>query len=1603
MPKTIHDILEYFREEAKNNRDLGDRFERLIVAYLEKDPFYADKYEKVWLWTEWPLRANKPDTGIDIVAQERATGDYHAIQCKFFDPERQLQKADIDSFFTASGREPFKHRIIVSTTDKWSVHAEHALTNQQIPVSRLRVQDLDESPIDWSGFKPTRPQDLKLKAKKELRKHQDEALAHVLAGLNKADRGKLIMACGTGKTFTSLKIAEASVPDGGNVLFLVPSISLLSQTLLEWSAEAQRPISSFAVCSDSKVGKKNDEEDISIHDLAFPAHTKPSLLVKQLNGIKAARKKNISVIFSTYQSIGVVAEAQKHGVPEFDLVICDEAHRTTGVEQDSKDFSNFIAIHKPNFIKAKKRLYMTATPRIYDDASKGKAKEAEIEIFSMDDVSIYGEELHRLDFSEAVRRGLLSDYKVMVLAVDEKYVNKAFQRQLADENNELALDDLVKIVGCYNGLKKRMIKTAGDGGDSVDPAPMRRAVAFSRSIRDSKKLTELFATVIKDYQSETIPEGKEESKTEFLRCEVDHVDGTFNALVRNERLQWLKEDTTKEGNICRILSNVRCLSEGVDVPALDAVMFLNPRNSVVDVVQSVGRVMRKAAGKQYGYIILPIGVPADIPPEEALSDNQKYKVVWQVLQALRAHDDRFNAIINQIDLNTDRTDKIQIIGIGGDEQKSLGKGDGSGATQSEFSFPLEDWENAIFAKIVVKCGNRRYWESWAQDVAKIAERHVLRITALLESVDSTYRNEFDSFLDELRKTLNPSISESDAIEMLSQHLITKPVFDALFEGYEFTKHNPVSKTMQHMLDLIEGQSLEKETVSLDKFYESVKERARGIDNPQGKQKLIVELYDKFFRAAFPRMAERLGIVYTPVEVADFILNSANDALLSEFGVGITDKNVHILDAFTGTGTFIVRLLQSEIIKDKDLLRKFQDELHANEIVLLAYYIAAINIEEAFYGRMKQGYQPFEGIVLTDTFQMSENTSTLAEKLFPENNQRSERQRKKEIRVIVGNPPYSVGQNSANDANQNIKYPRLDDRIRTTYAANSMSTNKNSLYNSYIRAIRWASDRIGSSGIICYISPASLIDGNAMNGIRQCLTEEFTSIYCFNLRGNANTSGEDRRKEKGNVFGGGTKTPVAITLLIKNPKKAGKCTISYFEIGDYLSREQKLGIIQEFRSTKGIPWRLITPNTSHDWINQRDEAFGGFMPIGEKETKGDVNSNSMFVTYSRGVATSRDAWAYNYSGKSLSQKMKSMIAFFNGQVEHFQKAALAASPNEVDADSVLDNDSKKISWSRGLKNDIIKNRKGAFNSSNIRLAIYRPFTKQFLYFHRQFNDMIYRTPQLFPEPDSKAPVICLTGLGSTKEFSALMLDTLPDLEVISKGQCFPLKTFITPSDTPNELELGDGAGASWRENITGYACREYVTMYKDKNIGKEDIFYYVYGILHSLEYKRRFEADLKKMLPRIPFTSDFWAFSKAGRKLASIHLNYETAMLHPVKEKTSELNLDAEKFYKVEKMRFGKNSKEVDKTTIHYNSRITLSGIPLEAYEYIVNGKSAIEWIMERYQFSVDKDSQIANDPNDWAKEHDEPKYILNLLKRIITVSIETMKVVKSLPALNEKK
>lgn len=1616
----LNKILDKYRKISFSERDKGERFERLMQAYLQTDPKYSTLFKKVWLWNEFPGKNDLggQDTGIDLVGLTY-DGDYWAVQCKCFQEDSIIDKPAVDSFLSTSSREfknenlktiSFSHRLWISTTNKWGTNATEAIQNQNPPVTRLNLYELQEAPVDWEKLDKGITGELSRTPKKELRPHQKLALELAHEHFKISDRGKLIMACGTGKTFNSLRIAENETKGKGLILFLVPSISLLGQSLREWFADAKEPINPICICSDSKVSSKktkNDDSDsFSVVDLALPASTNIKEIINQFRHIKLKKQKGMTVVFSTYQSIEVIAKAQKsllklnEGHEEFDLIICDEAHRTTGVALAEEDSSAFMKVHDNKFIKSKKRLYMTATPRLYNDDSKSKAAQAEATLCSMDDVSLYGEEIYRIGFGEAVERDLLSDYKVLILTLNEKDIPPAVQKMISNRDSEINTDDASKIIGCINALSKQIL---GDAGiiKASDPEPMRRAVAFCQNIAVSKKITSTYNTATDVYIS-SLPTEKKEL---MVSVASKHIDGTMSAPERDELLGWLKSDS-EDANECRVLTNVRCLSEGVDVPSLDAVMFLSAKNSQIDVVQSVGRVMRKSLGKKYGYIIIPVVVPADIEADKALNDNERYKVVWTVLNALRAHDDRFNATVNKIELNKKRPDQILIgrpeysfddsgFPMVAEPQAEYGK---NSTISQQLAMQFEQLQNVVFARMVNKVGDRRYWEQWAKSVAEIAERQGERINGLITK-DGTHKKAFENFLKGLQKNINPAITQHEAVEMLSQHIITKPVFEALFEGYSFVKNNPISVSMQKMLDLLEAQAIEKDNETLEKFYESVKTRASGIDNAEGKQRIIIELYDKFFKTAFPKMVEKLGIVYTPVEVVDFIIHSVNDVLKKEFDRNLSDENIHILDPFTGTGTFITRLLQSGLINKKDLAHKYSTEIHANEIVLLAYYIAAINIENAYHDILDaKEYKAFEGICLTDTFQLGETEEgeKLFTEMFPQNSARVAKQKKAPLRVIMGNPPYSIGQKSANDNAQNQSYPKLDGDIANSYAKDSSAGLNKSLYDAYIKAFRWSTDRLDPKhgGIICFVSNGAWLDGNSTDGFRKCLEKEFSSIYVFNLRGNQRTSGELSRKEGGKIFGSGSRTPIAITLLVKNPTDIkDKAIIHYKDIGDYLSREDKLAIVKKIVSVGNaeMQWKTLSPNDHGDWISQRNDVFDTFIPMAP-EKKFDVQTQTFFTIQSPGILSSRESWVYNYSKYGVESNMKRMIAFYNKQVKTFITEKQNKSKLEVE--DFIDTDPKKISWTRALRNDLNKNLEHSFESTMIVKAILRPYFKQHLFNDRNFIESPGLFKQLFPDNKLINKLICVSGVGANKQNCVYITDQIIDYNAIDAGaKCFPLFYYEQRSkQTPGMFDEDGDSEYIRRDGVSDFILQRAKAMY-GKTVSKEDIFYYVYGFLHSPEYRTMFANDLKKMLPRLPLVEevkDFWKFSKAGRELAELHINYESVPAY----QGVKVNGADKKNFKVEKMRFPKKDQ---KDIILYNSSITIENIPAKAYEYVINGKSAIEWIMERYQISTHKESGITNDPNDWADEVKNPRYILDLLLSVINVSVQTVNIVNGLP------
>ena len=1594
---SFEDFLVQLRDEARSTTDQGTKFELAMAALLPHLPEY--QFDAAWLWKDWPQRRevtdrNAQDVGVDIVARLRDTGEYWAIQCKFYDPSSSINLKELGTFFTASGIEGFSGRLIITTTDKWTGHAESMLKNQQIETKRLRLQDLQHLNIAWNWLRPDKTKIIPAKLKK-LYPLQKDAFDAATAHFVEHDRGRMIMACGTGKTFTSLKIAENITRPDGYVLFIVPSLSLMKQTITEWAWERTRDHRYLAICSDSTVG--NDEDATSSADLTVPVSTNPSRIVSTLTLPDDGKDKShrLNVVFCTYQSLDKLSAAQSAGAPDFDLIICDEAHRTTGVDREGKtggqeSNSNFVKIHNQDFIKGKKRLYMTATPRIYTEAAQQKAEEHNFGVFSMDNEDNYGEEFYRLGFSKAVSADMLSEYKVIVLTIAQDYVANQLSRLSKDVIASLdpATDDAAKIIGCYKALRDQ-------GKEDGTGKMLKRAVSFSNTIKNSKMVVEKFSKVVAELNA---------LEEDGFTCDLEHVDGKQSTLDRAKHLDWLKDDvpSTDDGEVCRILSNARCLTEGVDVPSLDAVLFMNPRRSQVDVIQAVGRVMRKAEGKDYGYVILPIVVPTDMSVEDALDKNEVFGVVWEVLRALRAHDDSLTNSISKLELNTEKPDNISIIGLG------FSRGDGEGESngtktdiQDQLNLVLsEELTNLIHAKIVDKVGDRTYLEQWAKDTANLHDLLVRRIDELRNN-HSDISTVYDDFLAGLKASINDGLTEDDATSMLAQQLITRPIFDALFDGNQFSQNNVVSLGLNGVLEQLNEYGLDKDLKNLEEFYDSVKSRVSGLDNDEARQKVITELYEKFFATAFPKTSESLGIAYTPIELVDFTLKSADDVMQAEFGRSLSDEGVHIIDPFTGTGSFIVRLLNNpDLINDSDLQRKFTSELWANELLLLAYYIASVNIEMAYRGRGGQEYQSFTGISLTDTFELFEKDDVYFPAMLKDNSKRIKAQRAAPIRVVVGNPPWSGGQKSQNDSNANRIYPALDKSIRDSYAERSSASNLNSLYDSYIRAIRWASGRIGDEGIVAFVTNAGWMEGASTDGMRLCLEEEFDAIYLFNLRGNARLSGEAWKKEGDKIFGQFSRAPVVISLFVKNSQKPrDKAKIHYRDIGDYLTIKEKLSIVRDAKSISGFDFKTITPNPEGDWLNLRDPLFQNFVELSNKAVKRGKNSipETIFRSYSNGASTNRDAWAYNFSHDNVANNMEQMISNYNKQCVYLA-AAKQNNPN-ISPEEILDNNSTKIKWSSSLISYAERGREGKFNPKNIRSSLYRPFNMENLYLDPIFTHRPAKMFDYFPTPDAENRLICVTGTGAQTDFSCLMTDTIPNLHTLDTGQTFPRWTY--QKDGTRE------------DNITNHALDRFQTFYKDKSITKDNIFNYVYGILHAPDYCARFSADLRLDLPRIPMAKDFWAFAEAGEFLAEYHLNWPLDNPNGYKQELGVLLDNTAVFtgmipklaYTVKKMSWLKRS---EGTFIKYSNSLSIGPIPENALKYTISGRTPLQWIIDRYQVKTNKESGIINDPNDWiAEQHDEngnPCHdaLIELIKRVTYLSIQTTRIVEGLPKALEE-
>ncbi len=1554
----------------------GSLFEKISKHFL-KEHDSTNEYESIDLWNDWELRGNESDRGIDMVVTTTSK-EYIAVQCKYH--QNNISLNDIATFLTqlqsGVGEVRFKKGIIISTSNL-SSNALKAIeqirsNGMGIDIDEITEEDFIYSQIDWEKLDTTQSE-LPLCDKKKPRSHQVEAINATKEYFSdpKNARGKLIMACGTGKTYTSLKIMEALDPK--ITLFLAPSIALLSQTFREYAQEKSEPFYASIVCSDDKVGqsKNEDNDDIKFSELPI----KPSTRLEDILSVhKKAQKENKRfIIFSTYQSALRIKEVQEAGLGAIDLIICDEAHRTVGAMYSSNerdDKNAFTLCHSDKNIKAKKRLYMTATPKVYSESSKAKAKEKDNVIYSMDDGEIFGEEIYTLNFSKAIALDLLTDYKVIILAVRKENlsgvtnsVNKKISQLEAKGtklDKKLINNEFVcKIVGTHKGLAKQDLivldnenKEDHNLQNQYDTAPSQRAINFCKSIQTSKNIKDSFETIMECYDEEL-----KKKSFKNLKISIDHIDGTMNCKERLEKLEKLNEF---QPNTCKVLSNARCLSEGVDVPALDSIVFFDGKSAMVDIIQAVGRVMRKAKNKKRGYIILPIALEeSEIQNLDEAVNNTNFKNIWKVIKALRSHDP---SLVDEATFK----EKIKIFGSDDnkkqDDEKTLFD-----------AILLQDLADAVYNVMPTKLGDRNYWENFTKKTGNIARTLNERLKMIFDKNPEI----FHGFLNSLRDNIHQNIKEDEALDMITSHIITKPIFDVLFGD---NIQNPIAKALDKMVEKLSTLGLEGETKDLKNLYESVKTEATHAKSQKSQQELIKNLYNTFFKEAFKKQSEKLGIVYTPIEVVDFILRATNGILKKHFNTDFNDKNITIFDPFTGTGSFIARLLSKEnnLISDEALKEKFQKNLFAFDIVLLSYYIALINITQAAQNR-DSSLKNFKNIALTDSLDYLEEKN--AKGVIPffedlkENKEIKTTLVGQNIRVIIGNPPYSSGAKSENDNNQNLLHPKLEKWVYEKYGKNSTAKVGNTTRDTLIQSIRMASDVVKDKGVVGFVVNGSFIDSKSADGFRKCVAQEFVHLYVLNLRGNARTSGEERKKQGDGIFDSGSRATIAIIFFVKD-KSAPNNTIFYYEVEDYLKRETKLNLIANFENLESVPFKEITPNDKGDWINQRNDDFDKLIPLKRDKT---LQNPSIFDINSLGVVSGRDPWVYNFSPKTLKQSVQNCIDTYNADLKRFNerfreafkqrtKGVKAADRYRHLNDKEITTDKTKIAWTDGLKNHLIKNKNLQESSEKrVRLALYRPFNKQWLYWDK---DWIHRQGQfskIFPNKHAQNVVINTT----TRNFCSLIGDAIPDTHFIGDANAYPLYYYD---------DLGNRYNA-----ISGYALNLFRRHYGDNSITEEEIFYYIYAIFHHKGYLEKYKNSLTKEAPRIALSEDFKELSILGKELAKLHLNYESGEMHTSVKHSLLENAEIEGYYDVVKM-----TKKGD--SIIYNQNIAITKIPQKAFEYVVNGKSAIDWVIERYSITTDKDSLIENNPNHYAGG----QYVFELLCRVIKLSEKSVDLIEKI-------
>ena len=868
------------------------------------------------------------------------------------------------------------------------------------------------------------------------------------------------------------------------------------------------------------------------------------------------------------------------------------------------------------------------------------------------------------------------------------------------------------------------------------------------------------------------------------------------------------------------------------------------------------------------------------------------------------------------------------------------------------------------------------YAEWEEAVAQFKDRVPALGNGLAELIEKErgtnreFTTAFAAFHEKCRQSINPNLSEAAVEEMLIQHLLTERIFRTVFSNSEFTRRNVIAREIETVITALMSHAFSREDFlhSLDPFYVAIERTAATIDDFSQKQGFLNTVYEQFFQGFSVEVSDTHGVVYTPQPIVDFMVRSVEEILGAEFNRSLSDSGVHIIDPFVGTGNFIVRTMRE--IRPTALEEKYTTELHCNEVMLLPYYIASMNIEHGFY-EATGDYQPFEGICLVDTFELAEDRQL---PLFAlDNTRRVEAQKETPMFVVIGNPPYNVGQVNENDNNKNRKYETIDARVKDTYAKASTATNKNALADPYVKAIQWASDRIGNEGVIAFVTNNSFLDNVAFDGMRKHLADDFDVIYILDLSGNVRKNPKLSGTTH-NVFG--IQVGVSINFFVKTRNNANsQAEIFYARVDEFWRKEDKYRYLDSKEHYRNIKWKSIIPDQRYTWLTEGLRAeFETFIPMGTKETK-EVRGkvvNVIFKDYSRGVATSRDAWAYSFNRNELTENMNRLIGTYNAEVDRWKRRE----NQDGNVDDFVISDDAKIKWSRDLKLDLRRGRIAEYTENKTRNSLYRPFTKSNLFLDRVMNEEVYVFPSIFPTPETEQEnrVICVSGIGSNKPFHTLMSSLIPSLDILEKTQCFPFYTY-------------DKEGTNRRENITDWALERFRAHYRDEAITKWDIFHHVYALLHHPVYRERYQANLKRDLPRLLYTPDFWDFAKVGKRLGEIHVGYEEVDEYPLAFiESREVSVD----WRVEKMKLSK-----DKTQLVYNDFLTLNGIPAKAFDYRLGNRSALEWVIDQYRIKTDKRSGIVNDPN----RADDPRYIVKLIGKVIAVSLETVEIVEGLPDL----